>query len=87
MNEANDEITCTLHHKRRASKFCRQHSTSAVTRLQYSEKRALRRNSEQNRNAVFFKKKHFQVNNGVVYLDYEDSHHHGSLLCSFQLLC
>ena len=29
---------------------------------------------------------HFQVNNGVVYLDYEDSHHHGPLLCSFQLL-
>ena len=26
---------------------------------------------------------YFQVNNGVVYLDYEDSHH-GSLLCSFQ---
>ena len=26
----------------------------------------------------------FQVNNGVVYLDYEDSHHHGPLLCSFQ---
>ena len=26
---------------------------------------------------------YFQVNNGVVYLDYEDSHHHG-LLCSFQ---
>ena len=25
-----------------------------------------------------------QVNNGVVYLDYEDSHHHGPLLCSFQ---
>ena len=30
---------------------------------------------------------YFQVNNGVVYLDYEDSHHHGPLLCSFQLLC
>ena len=29
---------------------------------------------------------YFQVNNGVVYLDYEDSHHHGPLLCSFQLL-
>ena len=27
---------------------------------------------------------YFQVNNGVVYLDYEDSHHHGPLLCSFQ---
>ena len=27
---------------------------------------------------------YFQVNNGVVYLDYEDSHHHGLLLCSFQ---
>ena len=27
-----------------------------------------------------------QVNNGVVYLDYEDSHHHSPLLCSFQLL-
>ena len=27
-----------------------------------------------------------QVNNGVVYLDYEDAHHHGPLLCSFQLL-
>ena len=26
------------------------------------------------------------VNNGVVCLDYEDSHHHGPLLCSFQLL-
>ena len=26
------------------------------------------------------------MNSGVVYLDYEDSHHHGSLLCSFQLL-
>ena len=26
---------------------------------------------------------YFQVNNGVVYLDYEDSHH-GPLLCSFQ---
>ena len=26
------------------------------------------------------------MNNGVVYLDYEDSHHHGPLLCSFQLL-
>ena len=25
---------------------------------------------------------YFQVNNGVVYLDYEDSHHHGPLLCS-----
>ena len=25
-----------------------------------------------------------KVNNGVVYLDYEDSHHHGPLLCSFQ---
>ena len=30
---------------------------------------------------------YIQVNNGVVvYLDYEDSHHHGPLLCSFQLL-
>ena len=29
---------------------------------------------------------YFQVNNGVVYLDYEDSRHHGPLLCSFQLL-
>ena len=29
---------------------------------------------------------YFQVNNGVVYLDYEDYHHHGPLLCSFQLL-
>ena len=29
----------------------------------------------------------WEVNNGVVYLDYEDSHHHGPLLCSFQLLC
>ena len=29
---------------------------------------------------------YFQVNNGVVYLDYEDSHHRGPLLCSFQLL-
>ena len=28
---------------------------------------------------------YFQVNNGVVCLDYEDSHH-GPLLCSFQLL-
>ena len=28
---------------------------------------------------------YFQVDNGVVvYLDYEDSHHHGALLCSFQ---
>ena len=27
---------------------------------------------------------YFQVNNGVVYLDYEDSHHHGPLMCSFQ---
>ena len=27
---------------------------------------------------------YFQANNGVVYLDYEDSHHHGPLLCSFQ---
>ena len=27
---------------------------------------------------------YFQVNNGVVYLDYEDSHHHDPLLCSFQ---
>ena len=27
---------------------------------------------------------YFQVNNGVVYLDYEDSHHHGPLLCWFQ---
>ena len=27
---------------------------------------------------------YFQVNNGVVYLDYEDYHHHGLLLCSFQ---
>ena len=28
---------------------------------------------------------YFQVNNGVVYLDYyEDSHHHDHLLCSFQ---
>ena len=25
-----------------------------------------------------------KVNNGVVYLDYEDSHNHGPLLCSFQ---
>ena len=24
------------------------------------------------------------MNNGVVYLDYEDFHHHGPLLCSFQ---
>ena len=29
---------------------------------------------------------YFQVNNGVVYLDYEDSHRHGPLLCSFQLI-
>ena len=29
---------------------------------------------------------YFQVNNEAVYLDYEDSHHHGPLLCSFQLL-
>ena len=27
---------------------------------------------------------YFQVNNGVVYLDYEDFHHHGPLLWSFQ---
>ena len=29
----------------------------------------------------------WEVNNGVVYLDFKDSHHHGPLLCSFQLLC
>ena len=29
---------------------------------------------------------YFQVNNGVVYLDYEDSHHHGPLLCSCQCI-
>ena len=30
---------------------------------------------------------YFHVNNEVVYLDYEDYHHHGPLLCSFQYDC
>ena len=29
---------------------------------------------------------YFQVNNGVVYLDYEDSHHHGPLLCLVSMI-
>ena len=39
LNQVDEGIPCTLHNKRRISKFCRQHSaTTAVTRIQYLKK-------------------------------------------------